>query len=166
MNTKEKFEKLVERASELKKSGTLDLSMEEDLSIAVMNLISLEEHLFFTAKKTGKSEYLGMLDEVRSMRADLLGKMITKGEGETWCVSKHLLAAAMRLMEVGTKLRSKGKIEEADDAFAKAYKSYSLFWAVRLANQESERGEGKAEEKKPWTVDDIVNSLVDCCNEK
>lgn len=166
MDTKERFGKLVERAAKLKKSGTLDLSMEEDLSLAVMNLISLEEHLFFTAEKTGKPEYLDMLDEVRSMRAELLGKMIAKGEGETWCVSKHLLAASMRLMEVGTKLRSKGKPEEAKDAFDKAYRAYSLFWAVRLANDEAGASAAKGDEKKPWTVDDIVNSLIDCCNEK
>lgn len=168
MNAKEKFDRLLEKAASLKGQNNLDLSMEEDLSLAVMNLISLEEHLFFTSQKTKKPIYLDMLDEVRSMRTELLGKMITKGEGETWCVSKHLLATSMRLMEVGTKLRSKGDKGQADEAFARAYRAYSLFWAVRLENENTEAPglESADASQKPWTIDDIVKNLVDCCNEK
>ena len=33
-----------------------DLSMEEDLSIGIMNLISLEDHFLFTYEKTKKQE--------------------------------------------------------------------------------------------------------------
>jgi len=95
---------LLKKVESLKKSPDFDLSLEEDLSIAVMNLISLEEHFFLTAEKTGKkTEYLKMMDEVREMRKTLLAKMIPAHEGETWCITKHLLAATMRLIEVGTK---------------------------------------------------------------
>jgi len=58
--------------------------------------------------------------------------MIDRHEGETWCITKHLLAATMRLIEVGTKLHSSGKKDEAADTFKKAYEVYSLFWALRL----------------------------------
>ena len=129
---KEKFEKLIKKVEVMKKSGSVDLSTEEDLSLAVMNLISLEEHFFFTGEKTGKSEYFDFMDEIRTLRKELLAKMIDKHEGETWCISKHLLATTMRLMEVGTKLYSDGKKEEAKEIFDKSYKTYSLFWAVRL----------------------------------
>ena len=37
----EKFQKLIEKIQQLKKDNKFDLSMEEDLSIAIMNLISL-----------------------------------------------------------------------------------------------------------------------------
>lgn len=83
------------------------MSANEDLSIAIMNLISIEEHLFFTAEKTNKPQYLTLLNEVRSMRGDLLKRIIKDYEGEVWCISKHLLAASMRLMEVGTKEEKK-----------------------------------------------------------
>ena len=49
--------KLLARIESLKESAGADLSSAEDLSIAVMNLISLEEHFFFTAVKTEKNEY-------------------------------------------------------------------------------------------------------------
>ncbi len=177
----QQFKKLLERIEELKKGKQFDLSMEEDLSIAVMNLVSLEEHFFFTASKTGKKEYFDLMGEVRNVRKAMLAKMIDAHEGETWCISKHLLAATMRLIEVGTKLQSDGKRDEAEDVFKKAYRIYSLFWAVRLKLVDLKGAKkissGKLNihdtkeevlrqaQDKPWSVEDIVNKLVNCCDE-
>lgn len=165
MVTKEQYETLVKKIEEMKSSGTVDLSTEEDLSIAIMNLISLEEHFFFTAEKTGKSEYFDLLNEVRSIRKSLLGRMIDKHEGETWCVSKHLLATAMRLIEVGTKLKSDGKEEKAKETFDYSYRIYSLFWALRLKLIDTKELKKVAAEDKPWTLQDIVDKMVNCCDE-
>ncbi len=159
------LDKLIQKVAELKKSGTVDLSTEEDLSIAIMNLISLEEHFFFSAEKTGKTDYFDMLSEVREMRKSLLAKMMDKNEGESWCISKHLLAASMRMMEVGTKLQTDGKKEESRDMFQKAYEAYSMFWALRLKVIDASGFKKVAEEEKPWTYKDIVSKLVNCCDE-
>lgn len=166
MDTKESLDALLEKVEKMKQSNTVDLSTEEDLSIAVMNLVSLEEHFFFTGVKTSRPEYFDLLSEVRSMRKELLAKMMDKNEGETWCISKHLLAAAMRLIEVGTKLQSDGKKTEAREMFARAYKVYSMFWALRLKLIDAAGFKRVAAEDKPWTYEDIVNKLVDCCDEK
>ena len=48
------------------KQNELDLSSDEDLSIAIMNLISIEEHFFFTGAKTGKPEYYDLLSTARA----------------------------------------------------------------------------------------------------
>lgn len=165
MNTSQQYETLIKKIEKMKSSGTVDLSTEEDLSIAIMNLVSLEEHFFFTAEKTGKPEYFDLMNEVRSMRKSLLGRMIDKHEGETWCVSKHLLAAAMRLIEVGTKLKSDGKEEKAKETFDYAYRIYSLFWALRLKLIDTKELKKIAAKEKPWTLQDIVDKLVDCCDE-
>lgn len=177
----DKLDKFVKKIEELKKSGSFDLSLDEDLSIALMNLISLEEHFFFTAEKTGKEDdYLKLLDETRALRKELLAKMIPAHEGETWCISKHLLAASMRLMEVATKLQTAGKPEEAKQMFRNAYKIYSLFWGLRLKLIDFSNvkkipdGALNAKDKKPnegltsssgWSFEEIVNKLVDCCDE-
>lgn len=175
MSEQEKFEKLQQKIEALKKSGTYDLSMEEDMSLAIMNLVSLEEHFFFTAEKTGKSEYFDFLKEVREVRKTLLARMVQEHEGETWCITKHLLAAAMRIMEVGTKLLGGGKTKEAEETFALSYKIYAIFWAVRLKlidlSKAKKIGDNKLnihdekESQKPWTYQDIVNKLVNCCDE-
>ena len=165
MDENEKFQELIKKIERMKKSGEIDLSMEEDLSIAVMNLISLEEHFFFTSAKTGKEKYLDLLFEAREIRKSLLEKLISRHEGETWCVSKHLLATTMRLIEVGTKLYSDNKKEEAKEVFDKAQKLYSLFWGLRLKLIDLPEIKEAAKNEKPWTLKDIMDKLVDCCDE-
>lgn len=161
------FQKILAKIDRLKSAKDFDLSLEEDLSIAVMNLISLEEHFFFTAQKTKQSGYLDLLKQTREIRKTLLARMIDRHEGETWCISKHLLASCMRIMEVATKLQTDGKKKEAEDMFSQAYKVYSLFWAVRLKLIDL-HGVKKVTTPQPqgsWSYEDIVNKLVDCCKE-
>ena len=166
MNTRDKtFDDLVGRIERMKASGTVDLSSDEDLSLAVMNLVSLEEHFFFTGVKTEKPHYFDLLQEVRTIRKELLGRLIERHEGETWCITKHLLATTMRLIEVGTKLHSDGKTGEAKEMFARANKTYTLFWGLRLKLIDTEGFKKVAAAEKPWTLQDIVNKLVDCCDE-
>lgn len=164
-NTTPQLQELLQKVEEMKKSGTVDLSTEEDLSIAIMNLVSLEEHFFFTAEKTAKDEYFDLLGEIREQRKVLLARMIPRHEGETWCISKHLLAATMRLIEVGTKLHADGKKEEAKNLFDRAYRLYTLFWGLRLKLISTEGLKNVAAKDQPWTLNDIVNKLVDCCDE-
>jgi hypothetical protein len=179
----------VEKIDQMKKQDKMDLSSDQDLSIAIMNLISIEEHFFFTAEKTGKNEYFDLLQEVRKMRGELLRKIIKEYEGEVWCISKHLLAASMRLMEVGTKQQGMGKKEEAQELFHKAYDLYGMFWALNMkligANDIKEAGGIDAEknlgikkipekalnksDKNPsgftGKLRELVRKAIDCCIE-
>lgn len=164
INTK-KYEELMKKMESMKANGSLDLSTEEDLAIAIMNLISLEEHFYFTGAKTDKAEYFDMMNEVRLMRTKLLARMIDKKEGEVWCISKHLLATSMRLMEVGTKLQKEGKKDEAQQFFSDSYKMFNLFFALRLKIVDIPDLNKIAKEEKPMTLNDVMNKLVDCCNE-
>lgn len=123
---------LIEKVDMMKKQDKLDLSSDQDLSIAIMNLVSIEEHFFFTGAKLGKPEYFDLLQEARKMRGELLRKIVKDPEGEVWCISKHLLAASMRLMEVGTKQQGMGRKEDAKELFQKAYDLYSLFWGINM----------------------------------
>lgn len=179
MTDKKDVQKLLDKVEEVTKQKKLDLSSDEDLSIAIMNLISIEEHLFFTSQKTGKPEYLDLLNEVRLMRTELLKKIIKDYEGEVWCISKHLLAAAMRVMEVGTKELKKGKKKEAWELFSKSYKLYSLFWGINLKVvnlQDVKRNDTevallteKSEKKSSVSIFDklgaVIQKAIDCCKE-
>jgi len=171
---KTKIEELVKKVAESKK-GKLDLSSDEDLSIAIMNLVSIEEHFFFTGAKTGKNEYYEMLKKVREMRKELLKKIVKQTEGEVWCLSKHLLAASMRLMEVGTKQLGMGNQKEAEDLFTKSYELYSLFWGInlKLVNLSDVKKIGDNQlnvhdTKKTGLLGklgEIVQKIIDCCIE-
>lgn len=122
----------VERIDSSKKVNPKDLSSDQDLTIAIMNLISIEEHLVFSGAKTGKNSFYDLIEEVRELRKTLMQKVIPAYEGEVWCISKHLLASSMRLMEVGTKQQSLGHKEEAYRLFNQAYELYCLFWGLNM----------------------------------
>lgn len=123
---------LIEKFDRMKKKDKMDLSSDQDLTLAIMNLVSIEEHFFFTGAKTGKTEYYDLIGPVREMRKELLKEIIKEYEGEVWCISKHLLAASYRLMEVGTKQLDMGHKEKAYQLFDKAYSLYSLFWGLNM----------------------------------
>lgn len=128
----ENVKEFVEKIDSAKKVNPKDLSSDQDLSIAIMNLISIEEHLVFSGAKTGKTSFYDLIQDIREMRKNLMQKIIPAYEGEVWCISKHLLASAMRLMEVGTKQQSLKHPEEAYRLFNQAYELYCLFWGLNM----------------------------------
>jgi len=185
MKEQEEIQKLIDRVKNLEKNEQMDLSSGEDLSVAIMNLISIEEHLFFTGSKTGKQEYFELLKQIREMRKTLLKRIIKNPDGEVWCISKHLLASSMRVMEVGTKYLGKGEDKEAQKLFKNAYELYNLFWGLNLdlvkfddiTPDESEevkyiddKEENPKEQLKETAsifdkLSKIIKKAVDCCKE-
>lgn len=133
MDKQEQFAQIVAKIQELKSGkNPLDLSSKEDLAVGIMNLISLEEHFFFTYNKTNDAKYLELLNQTREIRKNLLKEIVKNPEGEVWCISKHLLAVTMRLMEVGTKKLADGEKEKAQDLFDKSYIFWNIFWGLNL----------------------------------
>ncbi|MCL4384621.1 hypothetical protein M1116_04150 [Patescibacteria group bacterium] len=175
MDKKLDLQQFMDKVKAAESGQKLDLSSGEDLSIGIMNLISIEEHLFFSGGKTGKTKYYDLINEVRAMRVALLKEIIKDYGGEEWCISKHLLAASMRLMEVGTKAQKKGDTAKAYDYFQKSFHLYNLFWGLNL---------GLVKNKDPKTIElpkneiplktskglfssvsSAVGKMLDCCRE-
>lgn len=189
----ENVKEFVEKIDSAKKINPKDLSSDQDLTIAIMNLISIEEHLVFSGAKTGKNSFYDLIQNIREMRKNLMQKVIPSYEGEVWCISKHLLASSMRLMEVGTKQQSLGHKEEAYKLFNQAYELYCLFWGLNMnmlnvndvkwiedKTEEVQRISQKSEEKASKTeieskqqesagtlakMKAFVRKAVDCCIE-
>ena len=180
MTNKKDIQNLLDKVEKVTAQKELDLSSGEDLSIGIMKLISIEEHLFYTSQKTKDKKYMDLLDEVRRMRTELLKEIIKDYEGEVWCISKHLLAASMRIMEVGTKELKKGDKEKAWGLFDKSYKLYSLFWGLNLGvvgtkdvvqdkkkevKYINEKSEEKGSESVFSKLGTLVQKAIDCCKE-
>lgn len=162
---KDEVNRWMEKIKNLKTEA--DLSKDEDLAIGIMNLISLEEHLFFTAQKTNNQQYLEMLNSIRGLRTKLMKKIVKNPKGEEWCISKHLLAASMRLVEVGTKEYNTDK-KEASSYFNAAFELFSLFFAINLQLVEVEeiKNISHAENAKPSSrFSEIIKKILDCCKE-
>lgn len=166
----------MDKVKQMEKGEKLDLSSDEDLSIAVMNLISIEEHLFFSAEKTGKTSYFELLQEVREMRKSLLKMLVKEYEGEVWCISKHLLAASMRVMEVATKALTNGETDRARDLFKKSYDLYNLFWGLNLGvvkkgeltdfgGTKSETPVELPEKNFLGSLSNLIGKVLNCCKE-
>ena len=173
MNNKD-VQKFIDSTKKLEKGHQLDLSSGEDLSVAIMNLIGIEEHMFFTSQKLGNTKYIDVLNTAREMRKELMKKIVKEGQGEVWCTSKHLLSASMRLMEVGTKSLTKGDKRQANDYFKKSFDLYNLFWALNLGLVDSSSKTIKVENKKEiplpkkdflGAVSKTINKILDCCRE-
>ncbi|MFZ5391573.1 MAG: hypothetical protein ACOZAR_00050 [Patescibacteria group bacterium] len=166
---------LIAAVDDMKKQDKMDLSSDQDLTIAIMNLVSIEEHFVFTGAKTGNIAYYDLVKDVREMRKSLLKKVIKEYEGEVWCISKHLLAASYRLMEVGTKQLGMGNKEEAYELFDKSYQLYSLFWGVNMKlidtseikkiDEQAINKEDKEKKGFLGKLGELVKKAVDCCIE-
>lgn len=109
----------------MNRADKLDISVRQDLSMAAMNLISAEEHLAMTAMKTGKNDYMDVQKAVRGIRRGIMQDLVRNGEGENWCIAKHLLAATMRLVETASKAKDPKALLHA------AFDAYSLFWMLQ-----------------------------------
>ena len=171
MTDQKDIQKFIDKAKKIEKGHQLDLSSGEDLSVAIMNLIGIEEHMFFTSQKLGDTKYIDVLNTAREMRKELMKKIVKEGQGEVWCTSKHLLSASMRLMEVGTKYLTKGDKNQANDYFKKSFDLYNLFWALNLGLAES-KPQKIAHVDKPIAKKDFlgavgktINKILDCCRE-
>jgi hypothetical protein len=175
MTDVKKIQEFIDKVDSMKKQEKLDLSSDQDLSIAIMNLVSIEEHFFFSGGKAQNPGYYDLIKDVREIRKDLLKKIVKDSPdgSEKWCLSKHLLAASMRLMEVGTKAIGQDKKQEAYDLFNKAYQLYSLFWGLNMdlidtshiKNIDSEAM--NVHDKKPagflGKMGELVKKAINCC---
>lgn len=120
-----------------------DITKAQDLALATTNLISLEEHLAFTAMKTKNSDFYEIARAVRKIRIMCLRELIGEPKGELWCSSKHTLSAMMRLFEVA----SKEEGEKCKAYMEAAFDLYQLFWLFKeIAGNESKIAKAK---KKP-----------------
>lgn len=175
----------VEKMDAAKKVNPKDLSSDQDLSIGIMNLISIEEHLMFSGAKTGKTAFYDQINEVREMRKRMMQKIIPSYEGEVWCISKHLLASSMRLFEVGTKALAAGDKAQAYALFDDSYGLYCMFWGLNMgmlggasdlkyvpkekrASAKSDVAVAAAPDKAPTSMGKLKNwvkNAVNCCIE-
>ena len=195
MKKAESVKEFVEKLDNAKKLNPKDLSSDQDLTIAIMNLISIEEHLVFSGAKTGKNSFYDLIKDIRELRKNLMLKIIPQYEGEVWCISKHLLASSMRLMEVGTKQQSLKNDKQAYQLFNQAYDLYCLFWGLNMnmlnvddvkwvedniddikkistqaskivAENSEQKFEEETEKNTAWSkMKSFVRKAVDCCIE-
>lgn len=163
-----KINNFIKKIEEVKNKDSLDISAWEDLSIALMNLVSLEEHCFFSYVKTQDDKFLKILKIVRELRKKLLVLIVKRDDNsEKWCMSKHFLASSMRLYEVANRFLHQGKEKEAKEMYKDAAELYGLFWTLNIDFKGKDL-KGKIELKEGSNSKSIfasVKKLLECCME-
>ena len=156
-----KIKNFIKKVDEVKNKGSLDISAWEDLSIALMNLVGLEEHCFFSYVKTQDDKFLKMLENIRELRKKLLALIVKKDDdSEKWCMSKHFLASSMRLYEVANRFLHEKKEKEAKEMYKDAAELYGLFWTLNIDSKNKiELKEGSKD------IFASVKKLLECCME-
>lgn len=108
---KTSLNKLVKSADDAKKVNPLDLSSDQDLTIALMNLLAIEEEF----------EY------VRDIRVELMSRIVVP-DTDAWGMSERLLGMAMQLIDDGNKAAG----DSAYKLYNRAYELYSMFWGINM----------------------------------
>jgi hypothetical protein len=113
---------LVQRADDAKKVNKLDLSADQDLTVALMNLIHVENI---------SCNFPDLQTMVADVRAQLLGRIVKKTD-KKWELSVLLLGKSMQLIEDAMCAQKKNKTADAYALFDSAYEVYSLFWGINM----------------------------------
>ena len=158
-----KTENFVRNIEEIKNKNSLDISAWEDLSIGLMNLVSLEEHCFFSYAKTGDEKFLDLLNIVRELRKKLLALIVKSDDSEKWCMSKHFLASSMRLYEVANRLFNEKKKDEAKEMYKDAAELYGLFW--KLNSDSKSNSKIVVDKKNEKSIFGSIKKFLECCKE-
>ena len=117
---KKSISRRVEKLDSKKKVNPLDLSSDQDLTVALMNLIAIED-------MCGENDLQNMIGE---MRHSLMRRIVN--DDKLMAASVKLLGGAMKLIDDGCELMANGHRTAAYNNFDRAYEMYSLFWGINM----------------------------------
>lgn len=122
MKAKTALQKKIEAADAQKKVNPLDLSSDQDLTIALMNLIAIEDAY-------PNSQIADMVNQVR---VELMQPIVDKAvvEGDVREVLEKLLAGVNAQIQIGDTAMDNGNMPAAYKAYDDAYEAYALFWGL------------------------------------
>lgn len=110
----------IEKMDAQKRVNPLDLSADQDLTVALMNLAAIEE--------CGASGDL--LRWIHDMKSELM-MQITSDTAMADLLWK-LLGRAMEYIEIGNRQMESGDVADAYATYDAAYGVYSVFWGVNM----------------------------------
>ena len=112
----------VECADNAKKVNPLDLSADQDLTIALMNMVAIE-------KQSSSPQLVQMVQE---MRTNLMRPLLNNSvyEGDVWDASENMLNSAVLHMDAGLRALESGEKETAYVAFDSAYEAWVVFMGI------------------------------------
>lgn len=110
-----------------------DVGFLQDSVNVLGNMINAENHAINSALITKNDLFLEIAEMIRKDRSEILYSLVKENNGESYCLSKHILASANGLKELGNRLIEKDDKIGAKKMFERAETYEKLFI---LINQE------------------------------
>lgn len=119
----------------------IDVSLEDEIICACKEMIEIENHAYASFLGTKDEKWLKVLNKAREIRTKWMEKIFIEEEGtQKWCLEKHTFSANKRLSEVGLKLLSLGKDEEAKEAFFDSGEILGFYYFLNETKEIKENG--------------------------
>ncbi|HEY0090071.1 MAG TPA: hypothetical protein VGB37_14590 [Candidatus Lokiarchaeia archaeon] len=125
------FKEKIKKDKEDYKLIKSDVGLIEDLIFGIKNMVAIEDHCINSYEMSKDDIFLYILEEIRKLRTKYLSLIVKENNSHGWCISKHLIASATSLHEVGTRFLSTNQKKEADECFSD---SSQLIKLVMLLN--------------------------------
>ena len=100
------------------------------------NLISIEDHSASSFAINQDKKWLELLELIRKMRTKWISLIVKKENSHLWCISKHILASAEGMLEVGNRFLSTKQFDISKEAFNDASQLLSLFMVLNGIGKE------------------------------
>lgn len=123
----------IESADNAKKVNLLDLSADQDLSIALMNMMAVEKY----AADFGCAE---IYSHINMVRQGLLKRILR--DRTIFDIAERILLASVLQLNAAVRFQDAGDMDSAYAGFNMAYELYSVFWGLNMKMITIEDAEG------------------------
>lgn len=104
-----------------------DVGMIHDVIFFLQNAIALEHHCIESYSLSKDKIQLEIANKIRRIRSKKMYQIVKKSKNQIYCESKHLLACAMALKEVGNRHIESGEEELARECFEESADCEAIF---------------------------------------
>lgn len=110
-----------------------DVGFLADAMFYLQNAIAAEHHCLMSFSSTNEEKWLELAKLIRENRSKYLYMIVPEGGGQKYCFSKHIMACACSIKELGNRFLESGDKENAEQCFKESADYEAMFI---LINQE------------------------------
>jgi len=121
------------------KLNNKDVGLAEDMAFALKNLIAIEDHSATSFGINNDEKWLKLINIIRKIRTKWINTLVKKEDSHIYCISKHLLASAEGMIEIGNRFNSTNQYSESKEAYNDAIILMELFLDYNEIKSEGEK---------------------------
>lgn len=131
-------------------NDTKDVGFIHDFIFYIQNAIALEHHCIESFSITKDNLQLEIAEKVRKQRSKKMYQFVKESKNQIYCESKHLMACAQALKELGNRYIEKKEQKLAEECFNESAEMEAIFI---LLNEDED------EDKKQTFLNSVKHKL-------